>query len=296
MVARQKAHDFAALGIHADVGAKRIHHIDALGLAEFPRAGSKGVGLADQRADGAKINDIARQVAVDQRAEIGRDLCILAPARLAHDVLACDFGGEAHAAGAGDAAGHMGLDQRAQIKVFGRPLRLAVAREIDAVGHRLILKITLTALIADRAIQRVVDEQELHHPFAGLFDHGRVGFHDRRLALRTGAQVAHLHGAGGGGLGRPADDFHKTHPAVTGDRQTLVVTEARHLDANLLAGLNERHRPFDFDFFTVDDDLADIAHKLTLPSVTNRSGSIFESLRVQAHNSFAGPKYRPPWP
>ena len=190
----------------------------------------------------------------------------------------------------------MSLDQRTKIKIFGRPFGLAVAREIDAVGHRLILKITLTALIADRAIQRVVDQEELHHPLSGFFYHRRVGFHNRRLAFGTRPQVAHLHGAGGGGLGRPADDFHKTHPAVTGDRQPLVITETRHLDANLLAGLNERHRPFDFDFFTVDDDLADIAHKLTLPSVTNRSGSIFESRRVQAHNSFAGPKYRPPSP
>ncbi len=32
MVARQKAHDFAALGIHTDVRPERIHHVDRFGL------------------------------------------------------------------------------------------------------------------------------------------------------------------------------------------------------------------------------------------------------------------------
>jgi hypothetical protein len=35
---------------------------------------------------------------------------------------------------------------------------LAVAGRVDAVGHRLILQVAMAALVADRAIERVVDE------------------------------------------------------------------------------------------------------------------------------------------
>ena len=38
--ARQDAHHLAAAGIDADAGADRIHHVDGLGLASAPRAGS----------------------------------------------------------------------------------------------------------------------------------------------------------------------------------------------------------------------------------------------------------------
>jgi hypothetical protein len=140
------------------------------------------------------------------------------------------------------------FDQRAEVQILDRALGLAVAAEIHAIGHRLVLQVALAALVADRAIERVVDEQELHHPLARLLDHGRVGLDHRRLAFRAGAQVAHLHRAGGGGFRRAAHHLDKAHPAIAGDGQPLVVAEARDLDPRLLAGLDQGHRPVDLDF------------------------------------------------
>ena len=40
------------------------------------------------------------------------------------------------------------------------------------VGHGLVLQGALAALVADRAVQRVVDEQQLHHPVLGLLGDG----------------------------------------------------------------------------------------------------------------------------
>src|SRR5436309_540580 len=74
-----------------------------------------------------------------------------------------DLGGEADAARAMDAAIHAGLDQRPEILVLDRALVLLEAAAIEAIGHRLVLQVALAALIADRAVERVVDEQELHH-------------------------------------------------------------------------------------------------------------------------------------
>jgi hypothetical protein len=56
-----------------------------------------------------------------------------------------------------------------------------------AIGHRLVLQVALAALVADRAVERVVDEQELHHPFARLLDHRRVGAD--RLAVGGGQRA-----------------------------------------------------------------------------------------------------------
>src|SRR5215472_10758207 len=54
-------------------------------------------------------------------------------------------------------------------------LVLAVAARINTIGHRLVLQIAFTALIADRAVERMVDQQEFHHAFARLLYHRRLG-------------------------------------------------------------------------------------------------------------------------
>ena len=41
-------------------------------------------------------------------------------------------------------------------------LALVVARDVAPEAHRQVLQLALAALIADRAVERVVDEQELH--------------------------------------------------------------------------------------------------------------------------------------
>ena len=82
--------------------------------------------------------------------------------------VARDFLTEAHAALAQDAALAIEQDLRGQLQ------RLAVGalcvdetRALAAFTHRLVLQGAFAALIADRAIQRVVDEQEFHHAFLG---------------------------------------------------------------------------------------------------------------------------------
>src|ERR1700745_3316020 len=127
--------------------------------------------------------------------EIGRDLHVLAATGRAHFRRARDFSREADAARALDAAVHRGLDQRAKVFVFHRALVLGEAPGVDAIAHRLILQVALAALVADRAVERMVDEQKLHYPFARLLDHRRLGGDFRRLALRARPAIAHAPGA-----------------------------------------------------------------------------------------------------
>src|SRR5690606_24331158 len=98
---------------------------------------------------------------------------------------------ETNAARAVDAARHDRLHERADILVLDRALVLDVARLVDAIRHRLILQVALTALVADRAVERMVDKQEFHHAFARLLHHRRLRIDDRRFAVRTGTAVAH---------------------------------------------------------------------------------------------------------
>ena len=218
----------AVPGIDPDVAAHRVHHVDGFGLGEFPGPRVEGVGLGGQRADRAQIDDVARQLRGERLLEIGADLHMLAAPGGAELLDAGDLGHESDAARAVDAARHVGLDQRAEILVGHRALVLGEARPVETVGHRLVLQVALAALVADRAIERVVDEQELHHPLARFLDHRRVGADDHAVADR--------HRTGRDGLGR-ALHLDQAHAAIAGDRQALVIAEARNLHAGLLAGL-----------------------------------------------------------
>src|SRR5205807_2176021 len=171
----------------------------------------------------------------------------------AHLRRAADLGGEADAARALDAAVHRGLDQRAEIFVLDRALVLGEAAGVDTVAHRLVLQVALAALVADRAIQRMVDEQEFHHAFARLLHHRRPRGDFRRLALGAGTAVAHAPGAARDRL-RAALHFDQAHPAIAGDRQPLVVAEARNLGAGGFARLQQRVLRGDIDLFAVDDE------------------------------------------
>ena len=267
MVARQKAHDLTTLRIDPDVRAKRIHYVNAFRLGQLPGPRGEGVRLGREGTDRAEIDDVALQVAVERLAQIGGDFRVLAPARLAHLGDAGDLGREADAAGARDAARHMGFDQRAEIKVIDGALGFAETAEIDAIGHRLVLQIAFATLIADRAIERMVDQQEFHHALAGLLDHGAVGLDDRGLTFRPGAQILDLHRAGGRGFGRATHNLDKAHPTVPRDRQTLVIAKARDLDPRLFTSLDQRHGPGNLDFLVVDDNLAEIRHALFRPQI-----------------------------
>src|SRR3546814_2076187 len=104
-----------------------------------------------------------------------------------------DFLGEPDAALSLDAAVHHRFDDRPHIFLGDGALVFLITRRAAATGDRLVLQVALAALVADRAIERMIDEQELHHPFACLLDHRAVGLDDlpfgrgqraRRLRLR----------------------------------------------------------------------------------------------------------------
>ena len=253
ILAGENAQHFAAAGVDADGGAGGVEHIDAVGLLQLPGAGDEGIGAGGQRADGADIDEVAGEFGAERFFDIGADFHRLAPAGGAEFGHAGHFGGEADAAGALDAARHHRFDERADILVLHRALLLVEAGAVLAIGHGLVLQVTFAALVADWAIERVVDQQEFHHAAAGVADHGGVGEDFHPLHHRIGAAGHRL-----GGF----FDLDQAHAAIAGDREALMVAEARDFFARSLAGLEHGGAIGDFDFDAV---YGDAGHVFTPP-------------------------------
>jgi hypothetical protein len=153
------------------------------------------------------------------------------------------FLAKTYAAGAVDAARHLfHRDQRTGALVEHHPFFLVVARRGFTVAHGQILQLAFAALVADRAIERVIDQQEFHHGLLGLDGLVRFGLHDH--AGRNGR------GTGRNGLGHLLD-FDQAHTAVGRDREFLVIAEVGDVGVGRLRGLDHHTALGDFDFLAV---------------------------------------------
>src|SRR5205807_10589539 len=161
---------------------------------------------------------------------IGAHLHVLAAADHAQLLDAGDLLGEADAARAVDATCHVGPDEGTQVLVGHRALTLVVAGQVAPEADRQILQLALPALVTDRAVERVIDEQEFHG--GALRADGARGLGEDLHALH------HRGGAGRQGLGRLLH-LHQAHAAVGRDRELLVVAEARHIGAVRLGDADE---------------------------------------------------------
>jgi hypothetical protein len=110
-------------------------------------------------------------------------------------------------------------------------LFFAVAALHRAVADRHVLQLALAALIADRAIQRVIDQQEFHHTLLRLDRQIGVGEHLHAIGHRRRTRRQRL---------RCLFHLHETHAAVGGNRKFLVVAEVRNVHPYLLRGIHHR--------------------------------------------------------
>jgi len=222
--------------VRADRGAAR----------QFPAAGTVAERLAGQGANRAQVDDVARQLGRHLAFQKWHHFGVLAAPRHTEFHHAGDFLPEAHAAAAMDATRHIGGDQRAEVLVAHHALDFLVARRRAAIAHRQILQRAFAALIADRAVERMVDEQELHHTFLRIDRVFRAGVH-----LHA---VGHRCGAGRQRLGR-LFHLHQTHAAAGGDGEFLVITEMRDRDAGLIRRIHDGVATFDLERAAINFDI-----------------------------------------
>ncbi len=234
------------LGLHHQVGAHAVVRADRTTAGQFPGARAHAEGLGQQRAHRADVDHVARQFGFDGLAHKRGDFGELAAVEHADFHVAADFLTHAHATGAVNAALHLfGRDQRTHGLVKDHALGFLVPRRRFAVAHGQVLQLAFTALVADRAVQRVVDQQKFHDRALGVDGLGRTGMHHHAVGDRRGT--------GRQGLGR-LFDFDQAHAAVGCDAEFLVITEMGDVQARRVGSLDDHAAFCGFDLKPVDGE------------------------------------------
>ena len=239
------------------------------GVRVVPRARAEAVLPGGDRADRADVHQVARQQRVHALLVEGGDLAAVAAVDGADLRVAIDFGHEADAARAQDAAVAVEHQRRAEVDVGLHALAVERApRKVHAalvVAERVgeVLQRAFAALVAHRAVERVVDEEELEHALAAV-DRFRVlrvhhhAFGHRRRARRL--QLGHLL------------DLDQADAARRVDAETGVVAVVRHLDAGLDGGFQDAGALRDRQLPTIDGQRDEI-HNETNSTLMRCPGS-----------------------
>ena len=245
VVAAEHAQDAVVAHGEGHVALRRAQRADRARALDVPRARAEAVGLRGQRADGAQLDDVAAE-----RRDVGvaverRDVGVRAALLQDQLVVLADLLAEAHAAVAEDAALAVDRDQRAQRqRLLEVALGLDVARAPTAPAEGDVLQRALAALVADRAVQRVVDEQELDDRLLRVGDALGLRVDDHAVLDRRRAAGLQL---------RDALDLHEAHAAGADRRAELgLVTEDGDLDVAELGGVDEHRVLGSGDLATVD--------------------------------------------
>src|SRR5262249_33949739 len=135
-----------------------------------------------ERAHRTQVDDVAGVRVVEPLAGEDPDLAALAALEEPELAGLRDLVAEADAAAALDAALLAERDVGADVERLGEgELRLGVAARPVAVLDRVFLEAALPRLVADRAVERVIDQQELHYRRARLLDLVAFGVDDHPL-------------------------------------------------------------------------------------------------------------------
>ena len=157
-------------------GARRLDRL------EVPRPRPEAVRARGERADGADLHGVAGEVGGERLVGVGDHLRVRAPLAEVDQRIAGDLGREAGAAAALDAAlpveQHEVADRHRLLEV---PLLLDEARLAGTERERLVLQRALAAAVAHRAVERVVDQQELEDAVLHRLHVGRLRVDDHAV-------------------------------------------------------------------------------------------------------------------
>ena len=279
VLARHDAHQAAAQHVAVEIRARAVVRGHERVLRHFPGTRAITVRLVVEGTDRAQVDDVGGELVPHAVLDVGRDLHVLAASDRAEFLQAGDFLAEAHAARALDAARHVRGHERADVLVLHHALALGVARHVAPEAHREVLQLALAALVADRAVERVVDQQELHRRLLG------------RDGLRRLREDLHAFGDGrraGRQRLRRLLDLDQAHAAVRRDRELVVVAEARHVRAMGVRGVDDHGALARLDRDAVDFDVDQLFAHAVMPRVRaprRCCGRARRSTRTRAGNA-----------
>lgn len=176
----QNAHDFHSTGVHANIRSQSIQNIDRFSMLQLPRPCSEGIWFRRQGAYGTQIDNVTRQFTIQVLFQISANLHLVSSAGGPQLRGTCYVICKAHTACAVDASVHRSLDQRSNILILHSTLAAYFVEPstIRAISHRLVLQVAFASLVADRAVQGVVGEEEFHDAFSCFVCEGGIGLDD----------------------------------------------------------------------------------------------------------------------
>ncbi len=241
----QEPQHLIARRLHGDAVTRRVG-VGALDLLEVPGPGLEPVRLGGQRAHRADLHGVAAEVARERFVGERVDLGLIAAVDEMDQRVAGDLFREPGAAVAQDAA--LAVEEDVVVDrdgLFEVALLFDEAGLAGPIGHRLILERALAALVADRAIEGMVDEQELEDAVLGLL--GDVGLGVDHHVVADGQHATGLQRRTATGV-----DLDDAHPAHTDRLHPRVVAESGDVDPGVLACVDQQRTRLGGDGLAVD--------------------------------------------
>ncbi len=172
-----------------DVAPHGTEAAHAGGDIQVPGPGAEAVLRARERTHRAELYRIAREGGVERSARRQPDLAVGAAVQHGERLITCDLALEAHTAEAHDAALAVEKHLRAQRYRLGESnLGLLVPAPARTPFIRLVLQRALPTLVTDRAVERVIYQEELEHVLLRAL---------RLLGLRVHHHAVHHWGCAG---------------------------------------------------------------------------------------------------
>ena len=198
---RQDAHDLATARIDPNRGAKRVHHVNRSVLA-YSAAGMEGRRYRGPDANRTEVDKVPLQLRTQSFLKIGV-ISMSSPRPIAPSsgTPATSVTKRTHRVHCNNRFIEVLTSAPIYLSSTARCFRRSERN--GGIGHGLILQIAFADLVADRAVGRMIDRQELHRALACLARHRRVRQHDRRFAVRAGAQILTAMAQEAIGLGGP---------------------------------------------------------------------------------------------
>ena len=209
-------------------GALRAARLRAV---QIPRPRLEAIGFRRERPDRTEFGDVAREI-VPVRP-VGRRRDDVVRAAILDDELPFvgDHVVEANAPLADDATFFVEHDRRPQVdRLRLARLRIDDVRIAARVRHRVILEIALAALVANRTVERVIDEQQFENDRTSCLDALAARTHDHAFRSRRVASDLQL---------RHPFDLDQANAAETGRSEFGVIAVDRDFLLDALGGLDQ---------------------------------------------------------
>ncbi len=236
--------DFAAVhpGYHLPAAffvlaiAVRIHRI------EEPNPAFESESTVGQCTYRAHINYVPAEIVVNSFLDVGTDFRMIPSVDDAMHALFRELIGHIHTTEAHDTARHVEFDVGANVNFFEGTALKFVAGAGFSVLKREVLQVAFACLIADGAIERVIDEQELRNRRPG-FRHSGIAFAGHFHAVHDGRLAgSHEFGHGARVFFRAFGDTHEAGAAFTArafQRGVIAHGRGHQLAANLTCGIQD---------------------------------------------------------